>query len=58
MTDLIERHELIKRMVDEQAEDDGIWFDAQYITEAYLQHQLRRLHRVIETGEYEVSENP
>lgn len=38
----------IQAVVDEQANDDGLWFDAVYITEAYLQAALRRLHAVIE----------
>ena len=32
----------------EQAEDDGLWFNAKYASEAYLQQELRRLHTVIE----------
>ena len=38
----------IRALVDEQAEDDGLWFVAQYAPEAYLQKALRRLHEVIE----------
>ena len=40
--------EALKAMVAEQAEDEGLWFDAQYVTEAYLQQELRRLHEAIE----------
>lgn len=40
--------ERIKKVVAEQAEDEGLWFNAVYITEDYLQQALRRLHRVIE----------
>jgi len=32
----------------EQAEDDGLWFNAKYASEGYLQQELRRLHAVIE----------
>lgn len=32
----------------EQAEDEGLWFNAKYASEAYLQQELRRLHAVIE----------
>lgn len=32
----------------EQAEDEGLWFNAKYASEAYLQQELRRLHTVIE----------
>lgn len=31
-----------------QAEDEGLWFIAETITEDYLQRALRALHRVIE----------
>ncbi len=50
MTDLVEKHELLIKLVEEQAEDEGIWFIAETAPEAYLQHQLRRLHHLIETG--------
>lgn len=36
------------KLVEEQANDDGLWFDARYITEAYLQQELRKLHALIE----------
>ncbi len=35
-------------IVDEQAEDVGLWFVAQTASEAYLQQELRRLHAAIE----------
>ena len=35
-------------VVDEQAEDEGLWFVAETITEAYLQSALRRLHAAVE----------
>ena len=37
-------------LVDEQAEDEGLWFQAQTAPEAYLQQELRRLHAVIEAA--------
>ena len=37
-----------KAVVQEQAEDDGLWFRAELITEEKLQIALRRLHAVIE----------
>jgi len=44
--------ERIRAVVDEQAEDEGLWSvplgPTQPIVEAYLQQELRRLHRVIE----------
>lgn len=38
----------IKAIVDEQAEDAGLWFHAETCAEAYVQQALRRLHAVIE----------
>ena len=35
-------------MVNQQAEDEGLWFRAQTAPEAYLQQALRDLHTVIE----------
>lgn len=38
----------IQDIVNEQAEDEGLWFIHQYATEDYLQQALRRLHGVFE----------
>jgi|GEM_PF-2042633 len=38
----------IKALVNEQAEDEGLWFRAETAPEAYLQNHLRVLHGVIE----------
>jgi len=38
----------IQKLVDEQAEDDALWGKAIYISEAYTQQELRKLHAVIE----------
>lgn len=38
----------IKDLVDEQAEDEGVWFNAETAPEAYLQCKLRELHKLIE----------
>ena len=46
--------EIAKKKIDEQAEDDGLWFDAVTAPEAYLQQELRDLHRVIEAAIAEV----
>jgi hypothetical protein len=35
-------------LVAKQAEDPGLWFMAEYETEAYLQAALRKLHDAIE----------
>lgn len=40
--------EKIRSVVNEQAEDEGLWCDTRYASEAYLQAALRRLHEVIE----------
>jgi len=37
-------HELVKK----QAEDEGLWFIAEDIVTAHLQHELRHLHAVLE----------
>ena len=51
MTEAYEHLARIRAVMDEQAEDEGLWFEAQTITEAYLQQKLRRLHAVIEGEE-------
>ena len=38
----------VRQIVDEQAEDEGLWFVAEHASEAYLQSELRRLHAAIE----------
>lgn len=38
----------LRALVDEQAEDDGLWFIARTAPEAYLQQELRRLHAAVE----------
>ncbi len=40
----------LQAIVDEQAEDEGLWFVAQYASEAYLQAALRKLHAAIEAA--------
>lgn len=40
----------LQALVDEQAEDDGLWFDATTAPEAYLQQELRRLHAAVEAA--------
>lgn len=37
-----------RRLVDEQAKDEGLWFHAQTCAEAYLQAALRKLHAAVE----------
>lgn len=51
--DLLIRREDIAQvvaLVEEQAEDEGLWFIARTAPEAYLQQELRRLHAVIESA--------
>ena len=38
----------IRRLVEEQAKDEGLWFIAHTVTKSYLQEQLRQLHALIE----------
>ena len=38
----------VRAVVDEQAEDSGLWFAATTAPEAYLMQELRRLHAAIE----------
>lgn len=38
----------LRKLVNKQAEDGGLWFVAQYASEAYLQAALRELHATIE----------
>lgn len=38
------------KLVGRQAEDPGLWFEAQTASEAYLQAELRRLHAAIESA--------
>lgn len=41
----------LKRLVEQQAKDEGLWFIAQYASEAYLQRALRLLHEAVERCE-------
>jgi hypothetical protein len=43
----------LQEIVDEQAEDAGLWFIARTASEDYLQRALRELHKVIEDREAE-----
>ena len=42
--------EAVRMAVNEQAEDDALWFDERNIGAAYIQQELRRLHHIIETA--------
>ena len=39
----------LRKLCAEQAEDDGLWFVAERISEAYLQQELRKLHAAVES---------
>jgi hypothetical protein len=38
----------LRDLVEKQAEDEGLWFEAETAPEAYLQQELRRLHAAVE----------
>ncbi len=40
----------LQAVVNKQAEDDGLWFIATRASEAYLQQELRALHRAVESA--------
>ena len=42
------QRDAIQQVVDEQAEDEGLWCRAETAAEAYLQQELRRLHAAVE----------
>jgi hypothetical protein len=44
------QHDNLMALCDEQARDEGLWFVAEHVTDAYLQAALRRLHAAIEGG--------
>ena len=43
--------ELVRQLVDMQAEDGGLFFLSNSIVEAYIQQELRRLHEVVESDD-------
>ena len=45
---IVEAAKAARSLVDEQAEDEGLWSGSESIVEAYLQQELRRLHAIIE----------
>ena len=55
--DAIQRARMyVQCVVDEQAEDDRLWFGPEYITKDSLQKALRRLHAAIE-GDWSLAES-
>ena len=47
----------LQRLVDVQADNEGLWFDAERATEAYLQQSLRRLHNAVESDDLQQIES-
>jgi molybdenum-dependent DNA-binding transcriptional regulator ModE len=45
---VIATYDEARKVVQEQAEDEALWFKATTVAEAHLQRELRRLHAVIE----------
>ena len=43
-----ERTQALRALIDTQANDDGLWFQAQSVSEAYVQQELRKLHTACE----------
>lgn len=50
---IVADRERLRRLVDEQAEDEDLWFNAVMASESYLQQELRRLHAAIEGAQAE-----
>ena len=46
----------IQKFIDAQAEDEGLWFEAETISEAYVQRGLRGCHAYIEQVLQEVDD--
>jgi hypothetical protein len=40
--------EMLRQLIEEQANDEALWADSLSIVEAYLQQELRRLHAAVE----------
>jgi hypothetical protein len=49
----MDKESLLKEYVAMQAEDHGLWFDAETAPEAYLQQELRRVAYLIEEATLE-----
>lgn len=41
--------EKLKNLIENQANDEGLWFNAETASEGYLQQELRKLHSAVET---------
>lgn len=50
MTDITTLRDALQELVDRQAEDNGLWFQAETAPEAYLQAALRELHAAVEAA--------
>lgn len=47
----IDTNSRARRLVDAQAKDEGLWFQAVTAPESYLQEALRALHAAVEAGQ-------
>ena len=52
------RYAALRAIVDEQAEDEGLWFKAETAPEAYLKQELRKLHAAVESTPQSIPESP
>lgn len=50
--DRLDRYHRAWELVQEQADDDGLWFLTEDITVGYLQQELQRLHAIIEDDKF------
>ena len=48
----------LQKLIDKRAEDEGLWFQAQTAPKAYLQQELRKLHKEIENRKKETIMSP
>lgn len=55
---LEKRFAAVEALVREQAEDPGLWFRAETVTESYLQTAIRHLHAVIEGEDFKPRQVP
>jgi hypothetical protein len=44
-------YDKLQKLVDEQAEEEGLWFIAETAPEEVLQRALRKLHKAVENRE-------
>lgn len=47
---LLAKQKAVNELIEKQAKDEGLWFEAKTAPEAYLQQELKKLYRQIETA--------